>query len=81
MEYVTIRTSSPPFCRIAGPTRTPLRRAAHLQLHPADPDDDYLAADQRAELVSGDGHLLALAGEYPIAGPADFLAAILGTNY
>jgi uncharacterized protein len=49
----------------------------------ADPDDNYLlalAAEQRAELVSGDGHLLALAGDYPIAGPADFLATILGVN-
>lgn len=49
----------------------------------ADPDDDYLlalAAEQRAELVSGDGHLLALAHDYPIQGPADFLATILGAN-
>ena len=49
----------------------------------ADPDDDYLlalAAEQRAQLVSGDGHLLALAGDYPIQKPADFLAAILGTH-
>jgi hypothetical protein len=52
-------------------------------IHAADPDDDYLlalAAEQRAQLVSGDGHLLALAGDYPIQEPADFLAAILGTN-
>ena len=51
-------------------------------IHAADPNDDYLlalAAEQRAELVSGDGHLLALVGDYPIAGPADFLATILGT--
>ena len=50
-------------------------------IHAADPNDDYLlalAAEQRAELVSGDGHLLALVGDYPIAGPADFLATILG---
>ena len=48
-----------------------------------DPDDDYLlalAAEQRAELVSGDGHLLALAGVYPIQGPAGFLATILSTS-
>ena len=49
----------------------------------ADPDDDYLlalAAEQRAELVSGDGHLLALAGDCPIQSPADFLATILDSN-
>ena len=52
-------------------------------IHTADRDDDYLlalAAEQRAELVSRDGHLLALAGEYPIQEPADFLATILGAN-
>ena len=52
-------------------------------IHAADPDDDYLlalAAEQRAELVSGDGHLLALAGDYPIHGPADFLATILANG-
>ena len=52
-------------------------------IHAVDPDDDYLlalAAEQRALLVSGDGHLLALAGDYPIQKPADFLAGILGTD-
>jgi putative PIN family toxin of toxin-antitoxin system len=52
-------------------------------IHAADPNDDCLlalAAEQRAELVSGDGHLLALVGDYPIAGPADFLATILGAK-
>ena len=52
-------------------------------IHAADPDDDYLlalAAEQRAELVSGDGHLLALAGDYPIQRPVDFLATILGSD-
>ena len=50
-------------------------------IHAADPNDDYLlalAAEQRAELVSGDGHLLALVGDYPNLKPADFLATILG---
>jgi uncharacterized protein len=44
-----------------------------------DPDDDYLvtlAADQRAMLVSGDRHLLALAGDFPVITPAGFLATI-----
>ena len=52
-------------------------------IHAADPDDDYLlalAAEQRAELVSGDAHLLALAGDYPVQGPADFIATILEAN-
>ena len=52
-------------------------------IHAADPDDDYLlalAAEQRAQLVSGDGHLLAPAGDYPIQGPADFLATVLGAK-
>jgi putative PIN family toxin of toxin-antitoxin system len=45
----------------------------------ADPGDDYLlslAADQRAVLVSGDGHLLALAGDFPIHTPAGFLSLV-----
>jgi predicted nucleic acid-binding protein len=57
--------------------------AAHPPIHAADPDDDYLlalAAEQRAELVSGDAHLLMLADAYPIQGPADFLATILAAN-
>ena len=53
------------------------------RIRAADTDDDYLltlTAEQRAELVSGDGHLLALAGNYPIQAPGDFLATIFGTN-
>jgi uncharacterized protein len=46
-------------------------------LHCADPDDDYLVAlahDQNAILVSGDKHLLDLAGGgAPILAPADLL--------
>jgi uncharacterized protein len=41
-----------------------------------DPGDDYLialAADQGALLVSGDDHLLGLAGQLPVFSPADFL--------
>lgn len=44
----------------------------------ADPDDDYLIAlahSCSAALVSGDGHLLKLAGKIPIFTPAEFLAA------
>jgi putative PIN family toxin of toxin-antitoxin system len=42
----------------------------------ADPDDDYLLAlahAQRAALVSGDRHLLDLAGRAPVFAPAAFL--------
>lgn len=42
-----------------------------------DPDDDYLIAlaqRERAHLVSGDGHLLALAGTAPVLTAAEFLA-------
>jgi putative PIN family toxin of toxin-antitoxin system len=48
-------------------------------VRPADPDDEYLltlAEDQNAALVSGDKHLLALAGEAPIYSAADFLARL-----
>src|SRR5688572_21241700 len=47
--------------------------------HTADPADDYLlnlAASQRAVVVSGDAHVLALAGELPIHSPADFRALL-----
>jgi putative PIN family toxin of toxin-antitoxin system len=42
----------------------------------ADQDDNYLialSADRRAPLVSGDKHVLALAGELPILTPREFL--------
>lgn len=42
----------------------------------SDPGDDYLIAlaeSERAMLVSGDRHLLALAGRFPIRSPAAFL--------
>jgi putative PIN family toxin of toxin-antitoxin system len=44
-----------------------------------DPGDDYLivlAAHERAALVSGDRHLLALAAQLPIYAPADFIALL-----
>ncbi len=44
-----------------------------------DPGDDYLvalAAAQGAVLVSGDGHLLALAADLPIQPPAAFLQVV-----
>jgi len=46
-------------------------------LRSPDRDDDYLIAlahSQNAALVSGDKHLLGLAGDAPIHSPADFLA-------
>jgi predicted nucleic acid-binding protein len=64
-----------------------LRRSATIVADPdepaprasEDPGDDYLitlAAHERAALVSGDRHLLELAGEFPIYAPADFLALL-----
>jgi putative PIN family toxin of toxin-antitoxin system len=48
-------------------------------IHCVDPGDDYLislAADQHAVLVSSDGHLLALAGDFPIQTPAVYLSLV-----
>ncbi|MBK5219210.1 MAG: putative toxin-antitoxin system toxin component, PIN family [Thermoleophilia bacterium] len=61
-----------------------LRRDAQLAADPdssppircADPDDDYLIAlahSRDAALVSGDRHLLELAGKIPVFSPAEFL--------
>jgi putative PIN family toxin of toxin-antitoxin system len=58
--------------RLAADPEAPVRRSA-------DPDDDYLLAlaeQERAVLVSGDQHLLALAGELPILTPRAFLDAL-----
>ncbi len=63
-----------------------LRRDAAMAADPAkpppircaDPDDDYLIAlahSCSAALVSGDEHLLELAGEIPVFTPFGFLAA------
>lgn len=44
-----------------------------------DPGDDYLialASVHRAALVSGDKHLLGLAGEIPVFSPREFLALL-----
>lgn len=46
----------------------------------SDPDDDYLIAiahRQEAALVSGDRHLLELAGRIPVFSPGEFLATQL----
>jgi putative PIN family toxin of toxin-antitoxin system len=45
-------------------------------VHSEDPGDDYLiahAARERAAIVSGDRHLLALATRIPVYSPRDFL--------
>lgn len=65
-----------------------LRHTAMLALDPstvvsrsADPDDDYLLAlaeQERAILVSGDRHLLALADRYPVVTPRAFLETLTG---
>lgn len=44
-----------------------------------DPGDDYLIAlaeSGQALIVSGDGHLLGLAGQVPVFAPVDFLAQL-----
>lgn len=44
-----------------------------------DPGDDYLlalAAEEKAMLVSGDGHLLALSGEFPVLSAPSFLSTL-----
>ena len=62
-----------------------LRRTAVLAADPVvtprsvDPADDYLislAEASRAVLVSGDKHVLALAGSFPIESPAAFLGRL-----
>jgi putative PIN family toxin of toxin-antitoxin system len=60
--------------RLAPDPEAPARRSA-------DPGDDYLLAlaeAERAVLVSGDQHLLALAGGLPILTPRAFLDAVAG---
>ena len=64
-----------------------LRRGAQLHDDPEDPPgirspdpgDDYLIAlaeTAQAVIVSGDGHLLGLAGRLPVFSPAEFLAEL-----
>ena len=63
-----------------------LRRAARVAADPpepprrcADPGDDFLLAlaeSERALLVSGDRHLLELAGDLPVRSARDFLEAL-----
>lgn len=60
-----------------------LRREAQMfddpeppELRSPDPGDDYLislAASARALIVSGDGHLLGLADDFPVCSPKAFL--------
>ena len=50
-------------------------------VHSRDPNDDYLislASANRAALVSGDKHVLALAGEIPVFSPRAFLDLLAG---
>jgi uncharacterized protein len=63
-----------------------LRREAVMAADPsgppircADPDDDYLIAlahSRSAAVVSGDGHLLELAGKIPVFTPTEFFATL-----
>lgn len=48
-------------------------------VHSVDPGDDYLlalASSQDAAIISGDEHLLSLAGELPIHSPRNFLVLL-----
>ena len=54
---------------------------ASIRAVSADPGDDYLVAlaeQERAILVSGDQHLLALVGRFPIRSPRVFLNQLAG---
>jgi putative PIN family toxin of toxin-antitoxin system len=63
-----------------------LRRAASVAADPpggsyrsADPNDDYLLAlaeAERALIVTGDAHLLALASDLPVLTAAEFVASL-----
>jgi len=68
-----------------------LRRAATMAIDPGDPPpirsvdpgDDYLlalAAAEHAVLVSGDDHLLSLAGKVPVYAPVTFMARLDDTQ-
>jgi putative PIN family toxin of toxin-antitoxin system len=53
--------------------------AAAPPIRSPDPGDDYLlalAAGERAQLVSGDEHLLSLRGRAPVSSPREFLALL-----
>jgi predicted nucleic acid-binding protein len=57
---------------VADPAEPPPTRSA-------DPGDDYLialAASERAVVVSGDKHLLALAEAIPVYAPREFIALL-----
>lgn len=69
VEWLSRSATLAPDARAQPPTRS------------ADPRDDYLlalAASERAALVSGDAHLLALEGDVPVFSPASFLALLEG---
>jgi uncharacterized protein len=64
------------FVRLLGESATAAPDPAEGRGRSADPDDDYLLAlaeRERAVLVSGDGHLLALADELPIRTAREFV--------
>ena len=59
---------------VIAPDPSPASTAA--QALPSDPDDEYLvrlAVAERAAIVSGDGHLQAMAPDFPVYAPADFV--------
>jgi putative PIN family toxin of toxin-antitoxin system len=67
---------------VAGGATVVVDPEADPPVHSRDPDDDYLialASAQSAALVSGDKHLLALAGEIPVFSPRAFLDLLART--
>ena len=59
----------------------PAVEAASTPTLPDDPDDEYLvrlAVAERALIVSGDRHLLALGSDFPVYAPSDFVAQLGG---
>jgi putative PIN family toxin of toxin-antitoxin system len=82
LDYPKLRRRIPPDAAAASVGW--VRRIAVIARDPGEPHavrstdagDDYLIAlafSQRAPLVSGDRHLLALAGDIPVLSPRDFL--------
>lgn len=85
LAYPKIRARVEP--QDAGELVDLLRRSAQMADDPEnppgirspDPGDDYLIAlaeTAQAIIVSGDGHLLGLAGRLPVFSPAEFLAEL-----
>jgi putative PIN family toxin of toxin-antitoxin system len=84
LAYPKLRKEIPPgeaaeFVAFLSENATTAPDPADVAPRSEDPGDDYLIAlaeQERAILVSGDGHLLALAEELPILAPRAFLETL-----